>query len=408
MKKRLNIYTISCIFILALSQEIAFSQVTGVPPNEAAKEVVFKSLNIDLSVKKMEVRRLYEIRNLAKAKYEACVQLCSENKKARLSDNYQRADKVFHLALENEKETRRRALTALEVLKSQEPNNPNYGSTAQKTLSERLKEQMAVVIEEPETIRADYRPGGPLGNNDDPLPPDFDSLEINVYAEAYRLKNAPSDVTPLSLDLLYVDLNYGLTNRIQLKFETGVPTLHAGNDLPLQQTVTVWIAGVKILVFGSEKGLSGGVYPQFGQENGNSFLYLPWLMSYENNRFAITGNIGIQKGLNRDQADNPDLLVYGIGVGVPIVDRLSIIGDVYFQKPLHINESAASTYLVGGRWLPKFLTEKKSGILKGSVLFFNFSVNHGPDGISFGTRAGIQINPTGGAKGIFHRRKNEN
>jgi hypothetical protein len=252
----------------------------------------------------------------------------------------------------------------------------------------------------------EYAPGGPVVEVDDPAPPELDTLEINVYLALERIRHAPEGVIPLLIQPAYMDINYGAFKGVQFKFEFGIPTVAGGNGNAYRATYDHWIAGVKIRVFGQDDGLSGGIYPQFGSENGGKFLYVPWLMTYENDKkkFAVTVNAGYQLGTNLDKNENPNIVNYGVGFGRPVTKTLAMMVAATFEKPVTgENHTTAQLYAVGARWAPKFLTKK----IPGSVIFFNVTTEIDEEKYKHrGFRVGVQFYPSGSAtRGVFGRKK---
>ena len=124
----------------------------------------------------------------------------------------------------------------------------------------------------------------------------------------------------------------------------------------------VWIAGVKVRAFGKEDLLAGDIYPRYGSTHGNKYLYVPWLMSYENKKSGATAIVGIQKGLNLPRNDKPDLLIYRYAFGIPLWSAME--------------KFAKGGFATGGRVKPDWLKK----IPYSSVIFYNIGADKDSSG----------------------------
>jgi len=171
--------------------------------------------------------------------------------------------------------------------------------------------------------------GGPPFITDDPGTPGDGNWEINVaaYAERHpdeRIYNAP-----------ILDMNYGLGDRIQLKYQ--VPYLVDGvNDGPTRSGLGQSLAGVKWRFYENpEKGLEISTYPQLEFNNPTSSLerglvangtrfYLPIEITKKVGPLVVNPEIGYWFADKAGAA-----WASGVVVGREVSQRLELDGELY-------------------------------------------------------------------------------
>jgi hypothetical protein len=113
-----------------------------------------------------------------------------------------------------------------------------------------------------------FAQGGPPLLTDDPGTPGTKNWEINIASAHFRSPEEREFEAPL------LDINYGLGDRIQLKYE--VPYLFdSDKGAPYRSTIGNSLIGVKWRFFqkGDEKGWNISTYPQL--EVNNPFIAAP-------------------------------------------------------------------------------------------------------------------------------------
>ena len=185
----------------------------------------------------------------------------------------------------------------------------------------------------------DATPQSPPLETDDPGVPDNGEYEINLTTDADLSKEAQS------VDLLFVDANYGMLPRIaghelptQLKFEFPVTTAREHGDA---FTFGVGAAkfGLKLNFYSNEHaGLSISVYPQMefeapgtgGIEKGlaepGQTLILPLLVAKEFHYFTFVANAGVNKPLHDPERETTD--TFGVGFGRAFTRKVAAMMEV--------------------------------------------------------------------------------
>ena len=145
-------------------------------------------------------------------------------------------------------------------------------------------------------------------------------------------------------ELPLLDFNYGIGENLQLKYE--VPWVlerrieidPAGNERSVRaHGVSDSVAGVKYRFYDdTETNLSLAVYPQVefrspgskseedgGVASGSTTWILPILVTKEFDRFAVTGNAGLEIATGNDSS-----VFGGVGVGTRLSPRLALLGEI--------------------------------------------------------------------------------
>jgi len=175
--------------------------------------------------------------------------------------------------------------------------------------------------------------GGPPLITDDPDTPGPGYWEINIAAIV------DSGRTEKKLDMPRVDINYGVGQRIQLKFEVpwiGLTTNGESTEHGLGDAV----AGVKWRFKGHEgTQIAWSVYPQIefntmhssvtkGVVDDGSRLMLPTELTLEIAHVEINGELG------RELVEHgADAWLYGISTEGHVLRRLELLGDLHVERP---------------------------------------------------------------------------
>ena len=198
-------------------------------------------------------------------------------------------------------------------------------------------------------------PQSPPLNVDDPATPGCNKWEINVVVDG---DNANSQ---RKLELPLLDVNYGIGDNIQLKYE--LPYL--SNRLGDANTAAIGEskAGIKYMFFEDEKDrFQVAVYPQLTFVKANSdavekslatqgsILTLPLLTSFKlgetsRGEINLTGNVGYNFSTKLDQAD---FVSASVGIGAPLLDKLSIMSAVSTQQATKALDEDLRLQLVKG------------------------------------------------------------
>jgi hypothetical protein len=173
-----------------------------------------------------------------------------------------------------------------------------------------------------------FAQGGPPMLTDDPDTPGSGRWEINAAYTEERTSDTRQRSFP------HVDVNYGLGEDIQLKYETGWVFLSVPND-GTRSGLDDSLIGVKWRFLDQSKaGINMSVYPQLQFENstgsvargiappGPNFL-LPFEVSRDFGRFSLVGELGYQF-----QRSEENQWVYGILTGVPVSEDLELLAEL--------------------------------------------------------------------------------
>ncbi|HXU21488.1 MAG TPA: transporter [Verrucomicrobiae bacterium] len=194
--------------------------------------------------------------------------------------------------------------------------------------------------------------GGPPLLTNDPVTPDHGNWEINLGAMPVLTKITKS------VEVLQIDLNYALTDRIELIYEvpfvwqsaTGQPNATGwGNGLP----------GVKLrLIDGGENGWNLSTFPQV--QIGGSAASVKKGLADEGTRFLLPFEVSKRFGpLNADfevgyffpldSSASRDERILGLALGHKLTPKLETIGEIYDDKVMGAPEHNTE-FDMGGRW----------------------------------------------------------
>jgi hypothetical protein len=199
-----------------------------------------------------------------------------------------------------------------------------------------------------ETI--DATPQSPPLETDDPGVPDNGEYEINLTTHADISKDAQS------VDLLFVDANYGVLPRIaghelpmQVKFEVPVTTAREHGD---SFTFGLGAAkfGLKFNFYSNEhNGLSISVYPQMefeapgtgsiekGLADPGQTLILPLLVAKEFHYFTFVTNAALNKPLHDPERETTD--TFGVGFGRAFTRKIAAMVEVRDEVSSSFNDN---------------------------------------------------------------------
>ena len=188
---------------------------------------------------------------------------------------------------------------------------------------------------------AESTPQSPPLNVDDPSTPGCNVWEINVVVDGDLTREQRTLETPL------LDINYGIGDNIQLKYE--LPYVSDRSQGTGVSAVGESKAGVKYMFFEDEQTkLQFAAYPQLtfvqtsadavkqGLATPGTIITLPVLMARkigETTRGDVvaTANLGFNISTKPDTAN---FLSASVGVGTPILRRVSIMGELATEQAM--------------------------------------------------------------------------
>ena len=190
--------------------------------------------------------------------------------------------------------------------------------------------------------------GGPPMLTDDPGTPDDGHWEINIAMQTEH----GGDTTTWKLPL--ADINYGLGERVQLKFEMPWEIEHV-NGMGNQSGAGNSIAGVKWRFFDAgDDGWKMSVYPQVQSrfpvsgsplaDSGVGYL-LPFEFEHKFGDWGVNFDFG-RWFLPTDQTDT---WIGGIAIGRDVVEGLEIMGELHGERDAHSSRNEL-TLNFGTRW----------------------------------------------------------
>ncbi|MBC7396513.1 MAG: hypothetical protein H7333_03640, partial [Bdellovibrionales bacterium] len=188
---------------------------------------------------------------------------------------------------------------------------------------------------------------------DDPGTPGCNHWEINV------VMSGNLSLTGKKYELPLLDINYGIGDNIQLKYE--VPNLSSQGQGETVSIVGSSKLGLKYLFFDSEEdAVEFALYPQFefitpnskaaerGLESPGNIISLPLLMSKRIGKVAA-GDLMLTTNLEYNystKADTANSLVVLAGIGMPLTSKLSIMGELSTEQALSKNSEDVREQMV--------------------------------------------------------------
>ena len=208
---------------------------------------------------------------------------------------------------------------------------------------------------------------------DDPATPGCNKWEINVVVDG--------DVTRLqsALELPLLDINYGVGDNLQLKYE--LPYMNNQAEGTTTSALGESRAGVKYMFFENEEAkLQFAVYPQLtfissnaevvknGLASPGTITTLPLLMAVRVGQAGggdvnLTANLGYNVSTKEDVSN---FVSASVGVGSPVLRRLSVMGELTTEQAISRNSDEARQQLVKAD-LGVMGTISKKFLLFGSV-----------------------------------------
>lgn len=179
----------------------------------------------------------------------------------------------------------------------------------------------------PAVLRAQ---GGPPLLTDDPGTPGNGHWEINVAWLSERRDDGRRDELPL------LDLNYGVGERVQLKYEASWVRRQA-KGVSSENGISNSLIGVKWRFLDDEKtGWEMSAYPQYEFRNPNSSSALHGLSDDQNAfllPFELQKNLG-RAGLNLEvgrifPSRGEDFWIYGLAAGWQVTEKFEIVAELH-------------------------------------------------------------------------------
>lgn len=179
---------------------------------------------------------------------------------------------------------------------------------------------------------------------DDPETPGNRHWEINIAGAAVVRAGTTDAELPIA------DINYGLGEHIQLKFE--MPYLVRFDSHSATSEAGDGKVGVKWRFVDQEKhGINISMYPQFSFNtpgprrivNDGNQLLLPLEFSRASRKFAVNAEAGVNL-----QQKGSDELVLGLAFGYLATPKLELLGELH-SAPLTSFATNDSVFQLGGR-----------------------------------------------------------
>ncbi len=192
--------------------------------------------------------------------------------------------------------------------------------------------------------------GGPPLITDDPGTPGDDMWEINL---AFSTEKTADSEWFFEAPLL--DINYGVGERIQLKFEVPWVFLHEEGESTKNGLGNSEI-GVKWRFFDQEtQFVDMSVYPQFLFENSDSSadrdlvddgteLFLPFEVERRFGPFSVNPEVGF---LLREKGREE--WAYGLALGYELFERVEIVGEIHGEADNGLHKHQL-VFNMGLRW----------------------------------------------------------
>jgi len=197
-------------------------------------------------------------------------------------------------------------------------------------------------------VPAAWAQGGPPMLTDDPGTPGDGKWEINIAATYEHAGDATTYRLPL------IDMNYGVGERVQLKFEMPWVVEHVRGE-PTQSGAGNSSAGVKWRFFDAgDDGWKVSMYPQVQSrfplngspvaDSGVSYL-LPLEFEHKLGDWGVNFDVG--RWLR--PAGQQDAWIGGIALGREVGENLELVGEVHDEAEVHSGRSEV-TLNFGARW----------------------------------------------------------
>lgn len=195
-------------------------------------------------------------------------------------------------------------------------------------------------------------PQSPPLDVDDPGTPGCNHWEINVTMSGNL------SITEKRYELPLLDINYGIGDNLQLKYE--VPNLTSKGQGDTVSIVGSSKIGLKYMFYENEDQLQLAFYPQFefitpkskaaerGFESPGNIYTLPLLVSKRIGKVAA-GDVMMTSNLSYNLSTKPDTANFigvATGVGMPISNKVSVMGEISTQQAMTRNNDDVREQLV--------------------------------------------------------------
>ncbi len=184
-------------------------------------------------------------------------------------------------------------------------------------------------------------PGSPPLNIDDPATPGCNNWEINVVADGDLSRQEKAWNLPL------LDINYGIGDNLQLKYE--VPHVISNAQNSSNSAIGNSKAGVKYQFYGSDESkFQMAIYPQVefstpgkapgsdARESHGTITTLPVLLAKRVGRIS-SGNVMMTANLGYNlstKADTADFISGALGVGTPLIGKTSLLAEIATEQAI--------------------------------------------------------------------------
>ena len=193
-------------------------------------------------------------------------------------------------------------------------------------------------------------PGAPPLDVDDPETPGCNAWEVNLVTSA-EFSKSTNYIAPL------FDINYGVGDNIQLKFEIPYEVSKAEGAYAHGWGAAEF--GIKWRFYDSEAtGLGVGIYPQVefaipgtaAAEEGGTMTKIPLLVTKKigetsKGDIMVTGNVGYNISTH---AGTESYMSAALGLGLPLLKNVALLGEVSTEQAFGNNmENVREGYLKG-------------------------------------------------------------
>lgn len=220
---------------------------------------------------------------------------------------------------------------------------------------------------------AQTTPQSPPLDVDDPGTPGCNAWEINIVA------NGDLTTTENNWELPLLDLNYGVGDNLQLKYE--VPFVRQQADGTSNSALGESLVGVKYRFFDDERSNTEiALYPQVsilaatsnavdrGLVTPGTVTTIPVLYATQLGRTAggpvnLTANLGYNFS---SKADTTNFVSASVGVGAPLMRKLGVMAELATQQALTYDDTGARQQLLKAD-LGVMQTVNKKFLLFGAV-----------------------------------------
>lgn len=195
-------------------------------------------------------------------------------------------------------------------------------------------------------------PQSPPLDVDDPGTPGCNHWEINV------VMSGNLSLTEKRYELPLLDINYGVGDNIQLKYE--VPNLSSKGQGETVSIVGSSKIGVKYMFYEKEDVLQLAFYPQFefitpkskaaerGLESPGNVYKLPLLISKRIGK-AWAGDVMMTSNVSYNLSTKPDTANYiglSTGIGLPLSSKVSVMTEISTEQAMAKNNDDIREQLV--------------------------------------------------------------